>query len=297
MSETLFTESVLEQRAVLCMLTIKAFGIVRKIKGDLIDTDADKNLIKAQKLLLAIPEVRAIQQLDSEIRRWLDNRAIPAYAFKRGMYMIPQSVMELADRQLIAFKAQREALVTDLGQVYDDAVMAQRMTLRSAFNPNDYPPKREFLAHYFMDWQYLALAVPERLLTPEQRERERAKLMGTWKEIEENGVLLLKAQLIELIDHLNDKLKPKEGKKQIFRDSSLTNITDFMSTLDDRNVMRDAALDDVAAKLRGLLEGVDADMLRNDCKVTKQVQDGFAEIKTAFGDVIEAKRIRRFDLA
>lgn len=287
----------IQENTVLFRVTRSSMGQQKKLDAREINYDADKDLLKVSKVVLDCPEVSLIKQLDGEIVTYLNMVALPS-PFARGIYLLNIFAAETVDAAMTRFKEKRQRLVDSLVNNYDRRVEEQRSRLRAAFDQADYPPAESVRGMYRLTWQYISLVVPNQL-PPVLQETERVKMEGMWQEAIDGVQQLLRANLMELMDHLQERLTPTPGaqKEKIFRDSAVQNLRDFLELFTLRNVTDDKDMERIVTQVQTLMEGVEPDALRKSSSVKMKVRAGFDQIKKDLDLlIVDAPTYRRVNL-
>jgi len=147
-----------------------------------------------------------------------------------------------------------------------------------------------------MRWSYLSLGVADNL-PADMAERERAKLQERFEQVQNDVQTALRVGLSDLVGHLADKLKPNEnGKKKVFRDTSVGNLVEFLELFSARNITNDSELAKLAAQAERLIEGVSPDALRGRPSLAASVSEGLEDIKKGVSDLIAVQPSRKFNL-
>jgi len=289
----------LMQRTVALIVTFGALGNRKKVSTSQIEVEADKDWLHVSKQLIECEEYDAIRHLDGDISRWLGTRALPSL-LKRGIYLLPMAYVEETNEQLKEFQEQRNKLIGRLAKVYRAAVSEARSRLRDVFDESDYPSEARLRKAYSFSWQYISFNTPASLqqISRELYEQEKAKAEAHWVEAKEVITQMLRANMLDMTDHLVEKLTPGEdGKKKVFRDSAVVKFNEFLSTFAFRNVADDAELLKVVEKAKGLLKDVNAQDLRTNEALRDQVQAGFSKIKQQLAGMVttQPRRAVQFD--
>ncbi|MDE3073800.1 MAG: hypothetical protein KGJ86_00090 [Chloroflexota bacterium] len=283
---------LVQRNAVIFRVTTAQFGQAKKLDRSQYQVDADRDYVKAQKLLLACDETKAIGGLFSEVRTYLESVSCPSN-FKRGDYLLPIELLLEVDQRMAEFQARLKVLLGRLVDNYRAILDDERRRLLSLFNPADYPVAQEVAGRYFIRWQYLALATPTGL--PEAiAAREQAKLAEAWEEAGEGVQQLLRAELAALVGHLEERLTgTTDGKPKIFRDSAVENITEFLAKFNPRNVTNDAEAALLAQRVRELLAGIEPQALRTDAALRERVRSGFSAVTAQLDELMVNRPKRR----
>ena len=267
--------------SVLMRLSFSRAGNIRK--GDLskVATDADKSRLKLGKVLFVGPEYAAISAFDNALSSWVNLRAIN---------------VDTGFKRLESATDERAGLVEAFLSVLDDEREKARDRMNGQFKAADYPDRSDLLERFGVKWSYLSLGVAENL-PPEMAERERAKLEARFDQVGDDVQNALRVGLRDLVGHLAEKLKPSEdGKKKIFRDSAVGNLSEFLELFSARNITDDSELAALAASAENLLQGVSPEGLRGRPGLAASVADGLEGVKAAVSDLIEVQPGRKFNL-
>lgn len=252
----------------------RKLGIRRKVKTQTVQTkglqegqqDADPDMLHVTKDIIDSKELAEIGSLDGEIVRFIGSRSVPAPLFRTGIYLIPKTLLAETDEAIRKYVVEREALVDKFMSAYDKAKETAKTKLGPQFDPTDYPDAATVRATFGVSFQYLEFGAPQGLadLSPELYERERAKAEAQWTAALEEGRKLLYTELEELTGKLLERLTPGEnGERKTFRDTLVSNVTDWLQTAEQRNLLNDGRLSEIADKVRAALQGKTADSLRN----------------------------------
>lgn len=281
-------------RTVILVVTFSAIGNRRKIDVD-IDSEADKNWISASKKLFDAEELEAISSTDGEARRYIESRALPS-TIKKGVYLLPTSLVKEMDEKLRAYAENRRPLVEKLVKRLDELKTAAKERLKELFDEADYPSAAQLRGAFDLRWRYLHVDSAENLQTVSREiyEREKTRAERDWAETRETIQQVLRANLSEMVNHLVDRLQPEaDGKTKIFRESSLDKLSDFLETFDNRNITNDVQMKVLVDKAKGLMKHADPEMLRTHDDVRNFVRNGFETIKQLLDPMVIAKPTRR----
>ena len=286
--------------AVCLSVTLRRFGTQRKVPAGAIETDADRRLLRLSKTILDCLALQVISQLDASIRRYLQSRCLVNVLFRPGIYLLPESLIHEVDARLQDFAEQRAQLVDALCAVYETEQEKIRTALGSLYDPLDYPTADAFRACFGMEVQYLTVSVPRLLERVSQQlfAREAEKAQTQVADVARRVEDALLAGLKETMDHLVDRLTPgSDGKHKTFKASMLDHAKDFFAVFQDRNLTGRLDLNELAARAQQVLEGVEAQRLRESATLRSHVEKGFRDIQTQLDAAIIPRPIRqiRFD--
>jgi hypothetical protein len=282
--------------AVLLRLSFSRAGNVRK--GDLgkVQCDADKERLKLGKVLYVSEQYAAVQAFDNALGAWVSSRAILADTGMRGVSILPRALLGDVDKRLQAAEVERAALVDKFMVVYDAEREKGRERLNGQFRESDYPPADEVRASFGLRWSYIQFGAADGL-PPEIAERERNKLRERFSEVEADVREALRVGLRDLVAHLSERLKPgPDGKRQIFRDSAVENLRDFLTLFAARNVTRDGELASLAEKAQAVIRNADPQRLRDSVLLRDGVRSELESVKASIDGLISSQPRRKFNL-
>jgi len=252
----------LARKTVCIKVRLSTMGNTRKVSTSQIEADADKDLLRVSKRLLTSPELRAISRFDGEIRRYLYNICLP---FEIGIHLLPIAALETVEERLRRFAADRVELVSAFLAVYPALCQDAAKRLRGLYNPADYPPLDEVTREFGFSWQYVSFGVPDQLkgISREVWEQEREKAAQRMAEASSEIQQVLRQSMADLVTHMAERLKEgPDGKPLKFKQSTVSNLVEFLSNFSFRNVADDQELQSLVTRARELLQGVGADGLR-----------------------------------
>jgi hypothetical protein len=284
------------EKAVCLVLSLKKPGNRRRLPSSLVEVDADKDLISAQKTLLSSEDLKAVEHYDGEIRRWLYTRCLPSL-FMSSVYLVPIVLVDEVEGKRASFAATRDRLVDAFIDAYPARVEDAKVRLRAAFCARDYPSPEHLRRSFKMEWRYVAFSVPGSLqhISRELFHSEQEKAARQWQEALEEVRALLRTNMAELVHHLVDRLKPAiDGKPKVFKNTLVTNLTSFLETFDARNLTEDSELAEVVSNARGLLRGIDAQTLRSSEALRSSLAAGFSDLQGTLNNLVVAKPMRAF---
>lgn len=285
--------------AVLVTVRIHAFGIRRKA-GASLDVSADgeridESVLSIGKKLIDSKTYDEIASLDGRFRREVEKRALPS-RFRRGTWLLPIRLLDWFEVEVEAYREERAVLVEQLCGEYAGLVEAAEAALGPLFNARQYPDVVMVRACYRVETQYESPGVPKALeaVAPEIFAREGRKLRNAMEEAAREARDALRRGLLAVVGNLQDKLTPEEGKKKRLSGAAVVNLNEWLELFDARNVTSDGDLSALVERCRGLMAGVDRDLLKDDETIREQVRGGFAAVTKSLGAMVEDGPVRRF---
>lgn len=231
--------------------------------------DEVRVLIGADKPLFTSEEYDDLVSFINRRRTEFANMGIPHIQFKAAHVVditrIPE-IEALAEKTEVELKALADKLVA----VYPQQITPEATKLGPLYNPRDYVSVEGLSKMFTFDYCWMAFGVPEELhqFNPEIYKKAKAKAEAVWKEIEHNGIVLLRSTMSELITGLVESLTNREdGTKRKFYASSVTKVQDFIAGFKARNICNDAELDAEVEKIGKLVANVDLKAMSTDMEL------------------------------
>jgi hypothetical protein len=284
----------LSKKTVCIKVRLSTMGNTRNVSTSQIEADADKDLLRVSKHLLASAELKAIGRFDGEIRRFLYNICLP---FEIGIHLLPIAALETVESRLRLFAEDRKQLVAAFISAYPSLCQDAAKRLRGLYNPADYPPVEDVEREFGFSWQYVSFGVPDQLkgISREVWEQEREKAAQRMAEASSEIQLVLRDSMAKLVQHMADRLKEgPDGKPLRFKESTVANLVEFLANFEFRNVTDDQELQGLATQARQLLQGVSAEDLRSTGDLRAKVQQGMAGIAAQLDTMLTRTGGRKF---
>jgi hypothetical protein len=284
----------LARKTVCLKVRLSRMGNTRKVSTSQIEADADKDLLRVSKHLIDSAELKAIGRFDGEIRRYLYNICLP---FEIGIHLLPITALEQVEDRLRAFQEGREELVKAFLVAYPGLCVDAAKRLRGLYNLADYPPVDEIAREFGFSWQYVSFGVPDQLkgISSEVWEQEREKAAQRMAEASSEIQQVLRESMARLVQHMTDRMNEgADGKPLRFKESTVSNLVEFLTNFEFRNITDDKELQILVAQARQLLQGVDAADLRSTGELRTKVQQGMAEISTQLDTMLVRAGTRKF---
>jgi hypothetical protein len=269
-------------------------GNTRKVSTSQIEADADKALLRVSKHLLDSAELKAIRQFDGEIRRYLYNICLP---FEIGIHLLPIAALETVENRLRQFAVDRVQLIDAFLTAYPSLCQDAAQRLRGLYNPADYPPIDDVRQQFGLSWQYVSFGVPDQLkgISQDVWEQEREKAAQRMAQASSEIQQVLRETMAGLVQHMADRLQTSEdGKPLRFKNSTVSNLVEFLANFEFRNVTDDTELQNLVAQARQMLQGVDAEDLRSTGELRRKVQQGMTNLAAQLDTLVVRAGGRKF---
>jgi hypothetical protein len=281
-----------------CRLSINKLGLTRALNGVQVHKAAEtfkaeqKMLIARKKLL--DPKHEAYQKVTHII-----NAATQTWRYytmpypEPGLRLAPKAHIEALNQELAQCTEKLHIALNELQQHYHDILTQAQTKLGTLFNPHDYP--ENIKAQFAITWQFCNVEPPIDLqqLTPNIYEQEKAKAEAKLQEAIELTQQAFAAELSQLVSHLIDKLTPgPEGEKKVFRDTAITNLTDFIQRFKMLKCTESPQLDELIEQVAGLTKNISPKELRKDEALKEHLKTQMQQLTNALEPMI-AKAPRR----
>lgn len=282
------TNSALMDNCVLMLLNLGKLGNRKKVSSNEVEVNADKDYVKVSKVLLDSEELKLIEQCQNNLRAYVAGRCLPS-SFKAGMYLLPMPLVEEVEARFDMFHAEHDVLVREFVSVYDTRVSEAKTNLGALYNITDYPSRDYVAASFYMRRSYMEFAVDSKLekFSPKLFKQQQEQLFSEWQQAEQAVISALRANALDLVSHLVERMGvDSDGKKHIFRNSSVEKLREFIEIFQYKNVTQDVDLADIITQCQCLMEGVDPESIRTDDALRESLTTGFKAVKNNLSDLM-----------
>jgi len=298
LTETLPTEDLTREqlfsKAACMTLSIHKVGFSRKTTVG-IKSKADQTLVKRTKWIINCPEYRAITRLDDKAKRDCEKFKLPA-TIGRGMMLIAANDLMEVYTILDDYQMQRHTLIDKFCSVYMERKLEAKDRLKDLYVETEYPTLAEVRDKFRVEIQFLTFDLPGFLQQVDRTvaEREREKMAEMFKGYGEEIRGGLREMLQGLVDHLLGALSgDNDGRPKTLRATALTNLTDFLTTFDRKNVTDDSELDKVVTQLRNTLSGITPKGLKKDTQYQEIIRTSLQSVRTQLTGLVIPQATRR----
>ena len=274
---TVQTVSNLADKTMFLTLEFNRFGNSRQADVEVANTTADQTRFTHSKKLLNSPELKAIQKADNALRNYIDMQPT-VWKYGKSMRVVGFEGVDHIDEVCENYQTiTRPGLVTKFVDVYLERIAEAQKQLGDKFNAQDYPTLAQVKEEFAFTYQLVSFSTPEGLKASHPKlyakEKEKATKMYSlavedWK----NG---RRAILQEMVNHLLSILTPEEGKKKKLHATAVTKLQTFLDTFDLGSVPDDDGVKGDVAKLKMLMQGVDADKIKESDNLKAELVAGF----------------------
>jgi hypothetical protein len=296
-------------KAVILALSKRYIGTTKSVRPDKVkivkesesQVDTDARWMSTSKTLFSSKKLWDIYAADTRIDNLLTKYCLPSVIRRSNTRILPAALVPEVDAILVAHLEERERMVEEFcsPEEYESAIAKAKEKLGPLWNEEDYLPLDVVRKQFAYSWQYLEFNVSSQLKTisADILKREQKKLEEHWVEAGNSIRALLRANMADLVSHMAERLSPTaDGKKRVFKTSSLTNIQDFIATFDARNLSGDTDLKALVDKVQALTKGLDPELLRGDESMRINTQKQFESVKTELDKLVIAGPSRFIEL-
>ena len=290
-------------KAVIVSFKTGRFGNTKRVgKGEIEITfngeQVDRDALKTNKELLDSKELQAIGSFDAKTRVKLLTYCLPSYV-DDGYYFLPISLIETVNDFLARQQADRAYLVNDFLAIYPAKRDSARLRLGPLFRSTDYPSEDAVRSTFTWTVRYISFSVPGSLreISASLFEQEKVKQERMWEDAASEVRQALREAMAGLVAHAIEKLSYKsDGKPQVFRDSMVQNMSEFLDLFAARNLTNDADLAALVGQARQLMAGVDPSTLRSNIGARERIRAGFVGIQQTMDAMLVDRPVRAIDL-
>ncbi|HCO23441.1 MAG TPA: hypothetical protein DIT97_10425 [Gimesia maris] len=204
-----------------------------------------------------------------------------------GIRLIRQDAISDFDRQIAAFRDELDSAVFELDRHYDELRSAARKRLGDLFNPDDYPPS--LIGMFAIEHDYPSVEPPNYLqqLNPELYEQECQRVQSRFDEAVQLAEQAFLSELTQMVEHLTERLSGRQdGKPKVFRDSAVTNLTEFFDRFRSLNIRSNEQLDELVENAQRVITGVDPQQLRNSQALREQVASQMSVVQSGLDQLL-----------
>lgn len=247
--------------------TTKEDGTAKTVEELKEEEKALKDRLRVSKELWSSKNYSAIGAHDAETSHYLTGLQVPGAKLKRGVYLLPLSLLTLAVNELKSRAATRIELVESFLQEYPSLVVKGMAELGPMAKAHDFEPVEMMRSKFSMDWQPLSFETPSSIMEldadmyAEAKAQSEAKLQSIVAESEK----ALHEGLSDLVGEMH-RILTEDGK--IFT-TRVDKFKSFLEVFDARNMSGNDKLAEVAGKLKSVLGNVKAEDLKTEQKTVK----------------------------
>jgi hypothetical protein len=254
---------------------------------------ADARLMSAGKKIIDVRH-EAFRKLTSVRTRTVSYwRGLTLPYVEPGVRLLKQSDIESFAATMEGFRDTLSEAESELNEAYDAMKADARRRLGKLFNPADYPP--EIRGLFAVEWDFPSVEPPSYLmrLSPEVYQQEQQRVTQRFEEAVRLAEQAFLAEFAKMVSHLTERLgNEAAGERRIFRDTAVSNLTEFFARFRHLNVRSNQDLDDLVNHVQQLVRGVTPQELRDNDQLRKHVATEMAVVQSELDEMI-VERPRR----
>lgn len=248
---------------------------------------AQADCLSAGKKLLNVshPKFRAVTGIKSRAVSIFKNVSLPFP--EPGLRLVRQDDIASVNMQMTTLKAELQEAVEELNRHYDELKAAARERLGNLYNESDYPST--LIGLFDMSWEFPSVEPPTYLqrLSPELYRQECERMQARFNKAVQLAEQAFTEELTRLVDHLSERLSgQQDGKPKVFRDTAITNLTDFFQRFQRLNIRSNEQLDDLVAQAQDIVRGVQPQQLRENSGLRDHIAGQLETVQEALGDLV-----------
>jgi len=255
---------------------------------------AEGQYLSAAKKLLDTrhPAFAAATSLRSQLTSYWKGLSLP-YP-EPGVRLIKQSEIEAFNQHLSQSRETLTEAVANLDQHFEALKEMAQSQLGSLYDPADYPST--LVGLFAVEWDFPSVEPPDYLLrlSPKLYEQEKARISARFDQAVQLAEEAFTQELSKLVSHLTERLSAgADGQKKVFRDSALTNLTEFFTRFKNLNVRSNPDLDQLVETAERVLAGTEPGAVRGNDALRQQITTQLSAVAaTLDGMLIDQPRRR-----
>ena len=254
---------------------------------------AEGKFLSAGKKLLdtSHPAFKAVTSIKGRCQCYW--RAVSLPYPEAGIRLIRQQSINEFDTQIASFRNELTEAVEQLDLRYAELRSAARNRLGDLFNASDYPAS--LIGLFAIEHDYPSIEPPSylRQLNPELYEQECQRMQARFDEAVQLAEHAFTEEMSKLVEHLSERLSgDSDGKAKVFRDTAVTNLTEFFERFRTLNVRSNEQLDDLVNRAQQVLGGVEPQQLRDSTSLRQRLVTQLAGVQSSL-DGLMIDRPRR----
>jgi len=242
---------------------------------------AESNFLSASKKLLdskheAFQQVTAIR---SQIISYWKGLSLP-YP-EPGIRLIRQQDLDGFNTRMTNLRRELSEAVLNLDRHFEQLKAAARSRLGRLYNPADYPTTLRGL--FGVEFDFPSVEPPEYLLrlNPHLYQQERERITSRFDEAVRLAEEAFVTEFGRLVSHLTERLTADpSGERKVFRDSAITNLTEFFTRFRALNVRSNADLERLVETAQQVLQGADPHIVRNSQSLRQHITTQLSAVQS-----------------
>lgn len=229
-------------------------------------------------LFAGTKDLHDINKFDSRIRAWNISQTLPWS--DKGQRLLPSSKFFEYKKALSNFESMRAEMITSFLDKYEDSITTASMALGKLFVRGEYPAVGQVESQFKFKYSFLPVPIAGDFRVDvgndaiaELNEQFSASVNDRIGEAMGELSWRLQDCLTRLSERLADNdTDDGDTKRKIFRDTLVTNAQELCESLEHMNLTKDPKLESARSQLHNVLNGIDADILRESSRHRQTVK-------------------------
>lgn len=256
--------------------------------------EADTRFLTAGKRLIDVRHeaYRKLTSIRSRVASYWRGLTLPYV--EPGVRLIRQSDVEGFVRAMEGFRDELIQAERELNAVYGQIKADARRRLGHLYNPDDYPSELRGL--FQLEWDFPSVEPPDYLmrLNPDLYQQEQDRISRRFEEAVQLAEQAFVGEFAQLVSHLTERLSSgPDGERKVFRDSVVTNLTEFFARFKELNVQSNAQLDELIDHAQRLVQGVAPQALRDNDSLRQHMATQLAGVQSVLDGMMVDRPRRR----
>jgi hypothetical protein len=211
-----------------------------------------------------------------------------------GVRLIRQHQVDAFNAEMTSHRNELHEAVGRLDEHYAELRTAAQRRLGDLYNPSDYPLSLRGL--FDVEWDFPNVEPPDYLcqLNPAIYEQERTRVAARFEEAVQLAEQAFIGELSRLVSHLTERLSgTADGERKVFRDSAVTNLTEFFQRFRELNVRSNEQLDALVAQAQHIVAGHEPQELRTSDALRRHVATQLSQVQSVLDGMLVDRPRRR----
>ncbi len=251
--------------------------------------DADSRSVSASKKLLdtAHPAMRAASAVRSQATEHFRRSTLPYV--EPGVRLLRREDVPTFEVVMTTLRSELADAVEQVSRHRDELIDSAQLRLGGLFDPADYAG--DLASSFGLAWDYPNVDPPPYLyrLSRQLYEAEASRVRHRFDEAVRLAEEAFAEELAGLVSHLAERLSGEDGERRIFRDSAVTNLTEFFERFAQLNIRSDAQLDELVERARSVVVGSEAQQLRDNDRLRTVVREGLTDVERSLDDYLTTR--------
>jgi len=273
-------------------LSFNWLGVRKSLSSSQKDQAADsfgaegKYLSAGKKLLdTAHPAFKAVTSIRGRTVAYWKGISLPFP--EPGIRLIRQSSIDEFNERIAVFGDELDEAVLELNEHYDELRQAARERLGDLFDSSDYPTT--LVGLFAIEHDFPSVEPPPylRQLSPELYQQECHRVQSRFDEAVQLAEQAFIEELARLVDHFSERLSGSaDGKPKVFRDSAVTNMTEFFERFRSLNIRSNEQLDELVGNAQRVVRGVEPQQLRDSQALRQTISTQMAAVQAGLDQLL-----------